>query len=348
MTKIDSKIRKNVYERDNFICQICLEKVILTKDIRTDQDYKLEASLDHIKPLSKGGKSVEENLRTICRSCNSVKGNREDPTEIKFLSLNKGEFTRIANAIVNALARTKLNSEEGRVLFAIIGKTYGYQKAEDWVSNSQLEEITKIHRSHCSRTVTRLKNRNIVTKIGNKIKLNKYFFQWVDLLPKQATVTKTGNKKKIPKQATNVARTGTEVLPKQAYTKETIKEKKETIINATNVAGVIKKITKAKKNYEDPKPVSLTEFIEKMRESPQRHMQILGEYADEIKPNYTTKGQWLRFIDRHVRSARALIGYTEDQIETAFERLKKNIKSEQNPKGYITKWTLATLEKYLD
>jgi len=226
MSKIDSTLRKIVYERDNLLCQVCLKKVILTKDIRTEEDYKLEASLDHIIPISNKGKTREENLRTICRSCNSIKGDRENPSEIKFLSLNKGEFTRIANAIISALSRTKLNSEESRVLFAIISKTYGFQHSEDWVSNSQLEELTKIHRSHCSRTVTRLRKRNIVTKTGNKIKLNKYFFNWISLLPKQATVTKTGNKDKLPKQATNVARTGTEVLPKQAYTKETIKDKR--------------------------------------------------------------------------------------------------------------------------
>lgn len=33
-------------------------------------------SLDHIHPLSKGGDSHELNLRIVCNSCNSKKGNR--------------------------------------------------------------------------------------------------------------------------------------------------------------------------------------------------------------------------------------------------------------------------------
>lgn len=31
---------------------------------------------DHIIPLSRGGSSTRENIRTLCRRCNSAKGNR--------------------------------------------------------------------------------------------------------------------------------------------------------------------------------------------------------------------------------------------------------------------------------
>lgn len=211
--KISSELRKEVYLRDRNICQECEEQVVFTRDIRNTEDYKKEASLDHIIPRSKGGKDVLNNLRTICRSCNSRKKDREDEDELKFLNLNKGEWAKVHNCILTALARTKLNGEESRIVFAILYKTYGFNKSEDWIANSQLEQLTGIHRTHCSRSVHKLMKRNIVTKTGNIIKLNKYFFQWDNLLPKLAT---------LPKQANSVTKTGIYPLPKLATTKDNI------------------------------------------------------------------------------------------------------------------------------
>jgi hypothetical protein len=50
--------------RDNQRCQICNEYV--------SED---EIELDHIIPISKGGKTTIENLRVLCRSCNKAKSN---------------------------------------------------------------------------------------------------------------------------------------------------------------------------------------------------------------------------------------------------------------------------------
>lgn len=216
--RIAPAIRKEVYRRDKYICQLCGCKVILTRNIKNKDDYKKEASIDHIIP----NKSNDiNNLQTACRSCNSRKKDKSYK-ELQFLNLNNGNFTRIHNVLLLALARTKLTSQESRILFAVIHKTYGYQKSQDWISNSQLEELTGIHRSHCANTVTRLKSRNVVTKTGNKIRFNKYFFEWREL-PKQVTKGVM-----LPKQAQGVTQTGNQVLPKQVHTKEySTKEKQQ-------------------------------------------------------------------------------------------------------------------------
>ena len=54
--------KKNIYLRDNHKCQYCNIKV-------TDKT----ASIDHVIPVSKGGKSRWDNLSTACRRCNSAK-----------------------------------------------------------------------------------------------------------------------------------------------------------------------------------------------------------------------------------------------------------------------------------
>lgn len=61
---ISKKLRKAVYERDHYRCVECGATAHL--------------SLDHIIPWSLGGEDTMENLQTMCRSCNSRKGNKVD------------------------------------------------------------------------------------------------------------------------------------------------------------------------------------------------------------------------------------------------------------------------------
>jgi len=57
------KLRMQIFERDNFTCQLCG---------RSTPDVKLE--LDHIKPVAEGGTDNPENLRTTCYACNRGRG----------------------------------------------------------------------------------------------------------------------------------------------------------------------------------------------------------------------------------------------------------------------------------
>jgi 5-methylcytosine-specific restriction endonuclease McrA len=60
--------RANVYLRDKYVCQYCFKKL-----------DKKDCTLDHVLPVSKGGKSVFENSVTACSPCNANKGDKLEP-----------------------------------------------------------------------------------------------------------------------------------------------------------------------------------------------------------------------------------------------------------------------------
>lgn len=59
------QLREEIILRDRSICQIC-GKYCFPEDIE----------IDHIKPISKGGKTIESNLQVLCVSCNRSKSNK--------------------------------------------------------------------------------------------------------------------------------------------------------------------------------------------------------------------------------------------------------------------------------
>lgn len=59
-------LRYQVLQRDDFRCTACGDSPALTRGVKLH--------VDHIDPWSQGGKSVAENLRTLCAACNFGKG----------------------------------------------------------------------------------------------------------------------------------------------------------------------------------------------------------------------------------------------------------------------------------
>lgn len=70
---IPARIRKSVYARDGFACQLCSSPVRLDADV----NHPRYPNLDHIVPYSKGGSDDEANLRLACRQCNLMRGANE-------------------------------------------------------------------------------------------------------------------------------------------------------------------------------------------------------------------------------------------------------------------------------
>lgn len=131
-------------------------------------------------------------------------------------------WTKIANELLEAFARTNFSAYQRRVIDAIIRKTYGYRKKVDYIAISQIVEITQIHKAHVSRTLSELNHRNIVTRSGNKIGLNKDWETW-EKLPSEVTT----HQKKVTPSGLKVTPSGSKKLPRRADTKERKKLTKE-------------------------------------------------------------------------------------------------------------------------
>jgi 5-methylcytosine-specific restriction endonuclease McrA len=65
--RVSPSMRAFVLERDNFRCRRCNAAAV--------DGARLE--VDHIKPVSQGGKGDHDNLQTLCWNCNSGKRDRE-------------------------------------------------------------------------------------------------------------------------------------------------------------------------------------------------------------------------------------------------------------------------------
>jgi hypothetical protein len=68
--KINWRLRAQVLIRDNCICQMC--------GASPAKDPSVNLHADHIKPWSRGGETILENLRTLCVKCNVGKGALHD------------------------------------------------------------------------------------------------------------------------------------------------------------------------------------------------------------------------------------------------------------------------------
>lgn len=58
-------MRVHIIERDNSTCYMCHRKLPFS-----------EVTLEHVIPRSRGGRTVESNLKVACEPCNNRKGNR--------------------------------------------------------------------------------------------------------------------------------------------------------------------------------------------------------------------------------------------------------------------------------
>lgn len=66
--RMTAALRRKILERDNYTCRYCGNSIY--------KEPNLLLEVDHIIPVSKGGKTVVNNLQTLCWKCNKQKSNK--------------------------------------------------------------------------------------------------------------------------------------------------------------------------------------------------------------------------------------------------------------------------------
>lgn len=142
-------------------------------------------------------------------------------------------YTRIANELLEAIMQHPFTKRELNIVLAVIRTTYGYQRKVDAVSIWQLSNMTKIDRSHVSKSVADLKEKNVILEANGgrishgvevkSIGLNKNYKSWTTDA-KTATVAKTAQ---VLNQLHDRCQNGPPTDAKTAHTERKTKEKKE-------------------------------------------------------------------------------------------------------------------------
>lgn len=102
-------------------------------------------------------------------------------------------YTKIAHEIIEHLVTVKMSGTEWQYVMSIIRKTYGWGKKEDWVTNSQIVEMTGLKKERVSEAKGRLIARNIVTENRNKISIQKDWEKWRELRKSVTKITEKRN-----------------------------------------------------------------------------------------------------------------------------------------------------------
>lgn len=146
-----------------------------------------------------------------------------------------------------------------------------------------------------------------------------------------------------PSQSQNKSRVN-EIDCKDTHIKDThIRDIATDVALAPIFCKICKKEAEVGKEYcKICQPMDLNHFVEWCKESNQKHINIIGEWAETVKPDFRTQGQWAEYIKRYARAASNLVPFDHDQLEAGFEHIKKGITEK-----WLTTYTLETLYKFV-
>jgi hypothetical protein len=135
---LSKKLRFEVFKRDSFKCQYCGAK-----------PPKVPIEVDHIVPVSNGGKNDELNLITSCFDCNRGKSNNE--------------LDIVLDTTISKVEKIKIAQEQYRDIKKLLNK-------EKKIINEQIDEIESVYSSvfedFCFSAKFRISVKNFISKLS--------------------------------------------------------------------------------------------------------------------------------------------------------------------------------------
>ncbi len=249
--------------------------------------------------------------------------------------------TQTPNIIFNGLMR-EMTDTDLRVVLCVVRATFGWiadletgmRKEEDWISHWQLSK--KTGRS----------GRALSTAIDQCIKKD-----WIEARDENGVILDTKAKRRGKKIYYRIGKAI--ILTTSEKSSEVLVSSEKT----SNEDGSNEKSSRYKTNsYTKEKllqntaspsanadfPMSLKEFIEWCSKSSQKHIRIIGNWADTIEPDFQTKKQWESFIKRNLRPAKNLEPFEDKRLIEGFRKIQEAAKE-----GWLKKYTLETLFKFI-
>lgn len=92
-------------------------------------------------------------------------------------------YTKIANELLDVLARTRISGQVRQVVDYVIRQTYGYKTKERRLTLEQFMLGTGLNKQHCCRAISKAhKMKLIIIKIDNRGRksylFNKHYTEW--------------------------------------------------------------------------------------------------------------------------------------------------------------------------
>jgi len=203
-------------------------------------------------------------------------------------------YTAIANEIMEALAKIRINGEARQMLDVVIRKTYGYNKKQDRISTSQFVEATGLPNYAIHKARHKLLKMGMIEVLPKKVtgitqkgnsQILTYSFQkdytkWQPL-PKKVTVTQKGNAL-LPKKVTNCNPKSDTQKKERQYTKDNTLSGKE----KPDLITPIEYLNEKTKSHFDPKNKSNQDLV-RVRYNEGRTLEQFKQVID------TKVAQWL-------------------------------------------------------
>ncbi|MCF7846722.1 MAG: replication protein [Candidatus Gracilibacteria bacterium] len=166
------------------------------------------------------------------------------------MKMKKEQFTKIPNKILVEMARSLSFCEKTRIFCAILRKTAGWNKKEDWIALSQFEDLTGMAKPNVCRALKKLLKEKIIIKMDNKYRINDITARW-QALSKRTPFIKTDK---------GDYQNGKSVLSKPIPTKETIT--KDIYLQKTRGKGQIQFDPYSSKNEKMEDLMTLNNFLD--------------------------------------------------------------------------------------